>query len=190
MIHDDHPFQTPPDERDPVRQFRGRLVAPVTVFTAGGEGSWAGLTVSSLMIAEGEEASVVALIGPATDLWDQIEATQTFIVHILDDSQREHGDRRAARRTARLQAGQRLVLRRRAAHPVAADDSSHARFERSTSEKSVFSADWRSVASDLLLFGNSACVCVVAAPFCLPAAMDCKFLLETKVLSRSGQGSR
>ena len=92
MIHDDHPFQTPPDERDPVRQFRGRLVAPVTVFTAGGEGSWAGLTVSSLMIAEGEEASVVALIGPATDLWDQIEGTQTFIVHILDDSQREHGD--------------------------------------------------------------------------------------------------
>jgi flavin reductase (DIM6/NTAB) family NADH-FMN oxidoreductase RutF len=92
MIHDDHPFQDPPDERDPVRQFRGRLVAPVTVVTAGGEDSWAGLTVSSLMVAEGDPASVLALIGPTTDLWEQMEATETFVVHILDDAQREHGD--------------------------------------------------------------------------------------------------
>ena len=92
MIHDDHPFQDPPDERDPVRQFRGRLVAPVTVVTAGSKGSRTGLTVSSLMVAEGDPASVIALIGPTTDLWDQIEATEAFVVHILDDAQREDGD--------------------------------------------------------------------------------------------------
>lgn len=92
MIHDEHPFLDPPDERDPVRQFRGRLVAPVTVVTAGREGSWAGLTVSSLMVAEGDAASVIALIGPTTDLWDQIAETEAFVVHILDNSQREDGD--------------------------------------------------------------------------------------------------
>ncbi len=92
MIHDDHPFQEPPDERDPVRQFRGRLVAPVTIVTAGPQDSRAGLTVSSLMVAEGDPALVVAIIGPTTDLWEQIEATETFVVHILDDGQRENGD--------------------------------------------------------------------------------------------------
>ncbi len=92
VIHDEHPFLDPPDERDPVRQFRGRLVAPVTVVTAGGAGSWAGLTVSSLMVAEGNPASVIALVGPTTDLWEQIDRTGAFVVHILDDSQREHGD--------------------------------------------------------------------------------------------------
>lgn len=92
MIHDDHPFQDPPNERDPVRQFRGRLVAPVTVVTAGPEDSRAGLTVSSLMVAEGDPASVVAIIGPTTDLWDQIDSTEAFVVHILDNGQRENGD--------------------------------------------------------------------------------------------------
>ena len=92
MIHDDHPFQTPEDERDPVRQFRGRMVAPVTVVTAGSEDSRAGLTVSSLMVAEGDPGLVIAIIGPTTDLWEQMETTETFVVHILDDAQREHGD--------------------------------------------------------------------------------------------------
>jgi hypothetical protein len=35
-----HPFATPPDRRSPARRLRGRLLAPVTVWTAGApEGS-------------------------------------------------------------------------------------------------------------------------------------------------------
>ncbi len=92
MIHDDHPFQELPADRDPVRQFRGRLVAPVTVVTAGEEGSEAALTVSSLMVAEGEPSSVIALIGTNTDLWDAIAASRRFVVHILEGSRRDDAD--------------------------------------------------------------------------------------------------
>ena len=92
VIHDDHPFQTPPEDRDPVRQFRGRLVSPVTVVTAGQPRRPAGLTVSSLMIAEGEPASVFLLIGTTTDLWDAIEESGRFVVHIVDDDRRDDAD--------------------------------------------------------------------------------------------------
>ncbi len=92
MIHDDHPFQTPPADRDPVRQFRGRLVAPVTVVTAGEKGTEAALTVSSLMVAEGEPSSVIALIGTSTDLWEAIDASRRFVVHILGSASRGDAD--------------------------------------------------------------------------------------------------
>src|SRR5919197_877292 len=48
-----HPFTTPPERRDPARRLRGRLLAPVTVWTAGHPPATAGLTVSSLLVAEG-----------------------------------------------------------------------------------------------------------------------------------------
>jgi flavin reductase (DIM6/NTAB) family NADH-FMN oxidoreductase RutF len=92
VIHDDHPFKELPADRDPVRQFRGRLVAPVTVVTAGEEGSETALTVSSLMVAEGEPSSVIALIGTNTDLWDAIQASRRFVVHILEGSRRDDAD--------------------------------------------------------------------------------------------------
>lgn len=92
MIHDDHPFKDLPEDRDPVRQFRGRLVAPVTVVTAGQAGREAALTVSSLMVAEGEPSSIVALIGTNTDLWEAIESSRRFVVHILGRSHREDAD--------------------------------------------------------------------------------------------------
>jgi flavin reductase (DIM6/NTAB) family NADH-FMN oxidoreductase RutF len=92
-IHDEHPFSDPLDRRDPVRQFRGRLVAPVTIVTAGGPGEWAGLTVSSLMVAEGEPSSVHLLVGTATDLWLGIEETGRFIVHILEEEHQALSDR-------------------------------------------------------------------------------------------------
>lgn len=92
MIHDDHPFRDPPAERDPVRQFRGRLVAPVTVVTAGTVDRPAALTVSSLMVAEGQPSSVVLLIGSTTDLWDAMAESTRFVVHVLDRSQRDDAD--------------------------------------------------------------------------------------------------
>lgn len=92
MIHDDHPFKDLPEDRDPVRQFRGRLAAPVTVVTSGRPGNEAALTVSSLMVADGEPSSVLTLIGTNTDLWEAIEASRRFVVHILDSSRREDAD--------------------------------------------------------------------------------------------------
>jgi flavin reductase (DIM6/NTAB) family NADH-FMN oxidoreductase RutF len=83
-----HPWADPPSERDPVRQARARLPAPVTVWTAG-QADWAGLTVSSLLLAQGEPGQLVGLIGPDSDLADAIAETGRFVVHLLTD-RREH----------------------------------------------------------------------------------------------------
>lgn len=92
-IHDEHPFATPLELRDPVRRFRGRLAAPVTVITSGGPDTRTGLTISSLIVAEGEPSLVHFLCGSTTDLWYAIEETGAFIVHILEDPHRELSDR-------------------------------------------------------------------------------------------------
>jgi flavin reductase (DIM6/NTAB) family NADH-FMN oxidoreductase RutF len=92
QIHDEHPFTAPPDQRDPVRQLRGRLAVPVTILTAGDEKSRTGLTVSSLVVAEGDPALVYCLVGPTTDLLDDVEETERFVVHVCDQAQREASD--------------------------------------------------------------------------------------------------
>lgn len=91
-IHEEHPFRTPEELRDPVRQLRGRLAAPVTVVTAGPPSSPAGLTVSSLMVAEGNPARLYLLVGPTTALYDAIMETGRFIVHVLPADQRRLSD--------------------------------------------------------------------------------------------------
>lgn len=88
MIHRDNPFVDDPDSRDPVRRFRGRLSAPVTIFTSGDQEDPTGLTVSSLMIIEGDPGYVEAVIGPTTDLWDLVEETGRFVVHVCTDEDR------------------------------------------------------------------------------------------------------
>jgi flavin reductase (DIM6/NTAB) family NADH-FMN oxidoreductase RutF len=80
-----NPWADPPSERDPVRQVRARLPAPVTVWTAGSEQEWAGLTVSSLMLAQGEPGRLLGLIGPDTDLAETMARTGLFVVHLLAD---------------------------------------------------------------------------------------------------------
>jgi flavin reductase (DIM6/NTAB) family NADH-FMN oxidoreductase RutF len=79
-----NPWADPPDERDPVRQVRARLPAPVTIWTAG-DAEWAGLTVSSLLLAQGEPGCLLGLIGPDTDLAETLERTGAFVVHLLAD---------------------------------------------------------------------------------------------------------
>ncbi|HJS72168.1 MAG TPA: flavin reductase family protein [Acidimicrobiia bacterium] len=88
MIHDDNPFADAPDSRDPVRRFRGRLGAPVTIITAGDGERRTGLTVSSLMVVEGEPGRVAALVGPTSDLWDVVGDTRRFVVHICSRQDR------------------------------------------------------------------------------------------------------
>ena len=60
---------TPEADRDPVRRFRGRLAAPVTIATAGASDARAGLTVSSLMVSEGDPGRIHLLLGPLADIY-------------------------------------------------------------------------------------------------------------------------
>lgn len=92
MIHGDHPFAPPPSHRSPARRFRGRLTAPVTVVTAGSGRDRTGLTVSSLVVVEGEPSRVVAVISPLTDLWDRMSDTGRFIVHVCAVADRSLAD--------------------------------------------------------------------------------------------------
>lgn len=88
MIHEENPFQDPPDQRDPVRRFRGRLSAPVTIVTAGTESEPTGLTVSSLFVVEGEPGIVQLVVGPSSDLWAAVEETGRFVSHICSEDER------------------------------------------------------------------------------------------------------
>ncbi|HEU4812520.1 MAG TPA: flavin reductase family protein [Nocardioides sp.] len=80
-IHSGHPFRDP--EPDPVRRLRGRLGGVVTLWTAGDGEQRAGLTVSSLMVANGEPARVLALLDPDSDLADVLAGTGRAVVQLL-----------------------------------------------------------------------------------------------------------
>jgi 3-hydroxy-9,10-secoandrosta-1,3,5(10)-triene-9,17-dione monooxygenase reductase component len=88
-----HPFATPPERRDPARRLRGRLVAPVTVWTAGRPPGGAGLTVSSLLVAEGEPARLLGLIDPTSAFWEAMREAGTFVVHVLAAADRSLAER-------------------------------------------------------------------------------------------------
>ena len=83
-IHYENPFVTPLDEREPWRRLRGRLTAPVTVWTSGPPEARAGLTISSLLVADGKPPSVLGLMNDTTDLFAAIKETGAFVVHVLE----------------------------------------------------------------------------------------------------------
>lgn len=85
-IHREHPFADPPD---PVRRFRGRLGGAVSLWTAGAGAGRAGLTVSSLLVANGDPACVVAVLDPLSDLFAVLEETGCAVVHLLEWADRE-----------------------------------------------------------------------------------------------------
>ena len=78
------PFATPAALRDPVRRLRGRLPLPVTVWTAGPADAPAALTVSSVLVAQGEPSVVLGLVDADSDLWDALESSEVFVVHVLE----------------------------------------------------------------------------------------------------------
>lgn len=83
-IHSTHPFAD--SEPDLTRRLRGRLGGAVTLWTAGSAGSAggrAGLTVTSLMLALGDEPRVLALIDPDSDLAESLERVGTAVVQLL-----------------------------------------------------------------------------------------------------------
>jgi len=92
VIHSGHPFQPDPAEREQARRFRGRLAAGVTIVTAGSGSNRAGLTVSSLLVVQGEPAEVHLVVGPTTDLWDVAAASGHFVVHICRSQDRQMVD--------------------------------------------------------------------------------------------------
>lgn len=77
------PFVPPVDQRDPARRLRGRLAAPVTVWTCYAEDRPQGITVSSILAAEGEPATVVGLLGPLSEFWEALQVSGRFVVHLL-----------------------------------------------------------------------------------------------------------
>ncbi len=86
-IHSTHPFADP--DPDPVRRFRGRLGGAVALVTAGDAAGRAGLTVSSLMVANGEPARILALVDPDSDLADTVARTGRAVVQLLSWSHRD-----------------------------------------------------------------------------------------------------
>lgn len=92
-IHYENPFVDPPEARSPARRFRGRLVAPVTIWTAGLPTGRAGLTVSSVMVAEGRPALVLGLINDTTELFEAVMTTERFVVHVLERADRPLAER-------------------------------------------------------------------------------------------------
>ncbi len=89
-IHSSHPFATPDPDRSPVRRLRGRLPAAVTLWTAPGP---AGLTVSSMLVAEGEPGRVLGLIDAESDFWAAAEAAGRFAVTPLGADEQQPADK-------------------------------------------------------------------------------------------------
>ena len=87
------PFAVPAERRDPARRLRGRLVAPVTVWTAGRPPGGAGLTVSSVLVAEGRPARLLGLIDPTSAFFEATQETGAFVVHILGVGDRALAER-------------------------------------------------------------------------------------------------
>ena len=80
-IHTTHPFADP--EPDPVRQLRGRLGGTVSLWTSGSGADRAGLTVTSLLVAGGEPARLLALLDPDSDLAEALTANGRAVVSLL-----------------------------------------------------------------------------------------------------------
>jgi flavin reductase (DIM6/NTAB) family NADH-FMN oxidoreductase RutF len=112
-IHGDNPFLPPPHERDPVRRLRGRLAAPVTLWSAGvvaptaagpadnsaadnsaaggpaahgpvaGRSRRAALPVSAVLVADGDPGLILGLVDGDSELWPVLESTGRFAVSVL-----------------------------------------------------------------------------------------------------------
>lgn len=92
-IHDEHPFQLPPEQRDLGRRFRGRLAAGVTAVTAGSPSQPTGMTASSVTVADGEPWRLILVVSDTADVFDDIEASGRFVVQMLDAEDRALADR-------------------------------------------------------------------------------------------------
>lgn len=91
-IHSEHPFSDPEADRRPARRLRGRLPAPVTVWTSTYEGGRAGLTVSSLLVADGAPPRLLCLLDEESALWPVLRASGLAAVSVLGPDDRQLAD--------------------------------------------------------------------------------------------------
>lgn len=91
-IHSEHPFAVPASEREPLRQLRGRMPQPVTLWCAELDGRRVGWTVSSTIVSAGDPAELVGVLDPESDLADVIAETGRFTVNLLGWRHRALGD--------------------------------------------------------------------------------------------------
>ena len=89
-IHAEHPFRDP--EPDPLRRFRGRVGGTVSLWTSGDEAHRAGLTVTSFLVAGGDEGRIVGLLDPDADLTEQLLASGRAVVQLLAWEHRDLAD--------------------------------------------------------------------------------------------------
>jgi flavin reductase (DIM6/NTAB) family NADH-FMN oxidoreductase RutF len=89
-IHHSDPFAAPEVSKSPVRRLRGRLAAPVTLWTAPGP---TGLTVSSMLVADGEPGRVLGLVDAESDFWDAAATAGRFAVTPLGAGDQQLADR-------------------------------------------------------------------------------------------------
>lgn len=75
-----------------MRRLRGRLAAPVTVWTSAAKGERAGLTVSSVLVADGEPGYAVGVLDPLSDLWDALSGSGAAVVNVLGWPHRQLAD--------------------------------------------------------------------------------------------------
>jgi 3-hydroxy-9,10-secoandrosta-1,3,5(10)-triene-9,17-dione monooxygenase reductase component len=90
QIHISDPFATPEQDKSTVRRLRGRLAAPVTLWTAPGP---AGLTVSSMLVADGDPGRVLGLIDSESEFWTALQAAGRFAVTPLGPADQQLADR-------------------------------------------------------------------------------------------------
>jgi flavin reductase (DIM6/NTAB) family NADH-FMN oxidoreductase RutF len=90
QIHSSDPFATPESDKSPVRRLRGRLASAVTLWTTPGP---AGLTVSSMMVADGDPGRVLGLIDEESDFFDAVTRSRVFAVIPLAESDQQTADR-------------------------------------------------------------------------------------------------
>jgi flavin reductase (DIM6/NTAB) family NADH-FMN oxidoreductase RutF len=86
-IHAGHPFATPEPDRSPLRRWRGRMSAPVSVWAAGDGAGRTGWTLSSFLVADGEPPEVLGLLDEDSALADRLTAAEpegaTLTVNLL-----------------------------------------------------------------------------------------------------------
>jgi flavin reductase (DIM6/NTAB) family NADH-FMN oxidoreductase RutF len=89
-IHHSDPFATPEQDRSQIRRLRGRLAAPVTLWSTPGP---AGLTVSSMLVADGDPGRVLGLVDPESDFADAVAVAGRFAVTPLGPDDQQLADR-------------------------------------------------------------------------------------------------
>ncbi|MBA4608815.1 flavin reductase [Aeromicrobium sp. Marseille-Q0843] len=82
-IHSEHPFVPADRDKDAFRRLRGRLPAPVTSVAAGAGRDRVGLTVSSVLLADGEPARIELLVDPDSDLGESLDVGSRAAASVL-----------------------------------------------------------------------------------------------------------